>query len=144
MSASRRPRWRSPDSVLPGDPSTVFDVAPYPGGPPGDLDLYLKKTVYLQSFAPDLPTRTSSVLYATQRPAAFSGFAAQAAAAAWKTIPSWYLVGTEDQVIPPAQQLFMARRAHARIVEVAASHVSLISRPGAVTGLIVAAARSVG
>jgi len=133
-----------PDSVLAGDPSTVFDFAPYPGGPPGDLDLYLKKTVYLQSFAPDLPTRTSSVLYATQRPAAFSGFAAQAAAAAWKTIPSWYLVGTEDQVIPPAQQLFMARRAHARIVEVAASHVSLISRPGAVTGLIVAAARSVG
>jgi pimeloyl-ACP methyl ester carboxylesterase len=133
-----------PDSVLAGDPTTVFDFAPNPAGPPGDVDLYLKKSVFQESFASDLPARISSVLYATQRPAAFSGFAVPATAAAWKTIPSWYLVGTEDTVIPPDRQLFMARRANARIVHVAASHVSLISRPGAVTGLILAAARSVG
>ncbi len=133
-----------PDSVLAGDPTTVFDFAPNPAGPPGDVDLYLKKSVFQQSFASDLSSRTSSVLYATQRPAAFSGFGGAATVAAWKTIPSWYLVGTGDTVIPPEQQLFMARRANARIVQVSASHVSLISRPGAVTDLIVAAARSVG
>ena len=87
------------------------------------------------------PRRTSAVLYATQRPAA--AFAETATAAAWKTIPSWYLVGTRDAVIPPDRQRFMAERTGARTVEIVASHVSLISRPGAVTALILAAARTV-
>ena len=131
-----------PDSVLAGDPATVFDFVPFGPGP-GDLDLYLKKTIYQEEFASDLPRRTSAVLYATQRPAAAGGFAETATAAAWKTIPSWYLIGTRDTVIPPDRQRFMAQRAGARTVEITASHVSLISRPGAVTALIVAAARTV-
>jgi pimeloyl-ACP methyl ester carboxylesterase len=131
-----------PDSVLAGDPATVFDVVPFGPGP-GDLDLYLKRNVVQESFASDLPRRTSAVLYATQRPSAAGGFAETATAAAWKTIPSWYLIGTLDTVIPPDRQRFMAERAGARTVEIPASHVSLISRPGAVTALIVAAARSV-
>ena len=113
------------------------------GTGPGDLDLYLKKNVYQEEFASDLPRRTSAVLYATQRPAAAGGFAETATAAAWRTIPSWYLLGTRDTVIPPDRQRFMAERAGARTVEIAASHVSLISRPGAVTALIVVAARTV-
>ncbi|HVQ96789.1 MAG TPA: alpha/beta hydrolase [Mycobacteriales bacterium] len=132
-----------PDSALSADPTTVFDFAPYPGAPPGDADLYLKQTVFLQSFANDLPRSTALTLYAGQRPAAFSGLATPATAAAWKTIPSWYLLGTEDKVIPPAQQLFMARRAHSHIVRIRASHVSMISHPGATTDLILAAARTV-
>jgi pimeloyl-ACP methyl ester carboxylesterase len=131
-----------PDSVLAGDPATVFDFAPYGTGP-GQLDLYLKKDVYQEQFASDLPRRVSAVLYATQRPAAATGFAETATAAAWRTIPSWYLIGTRDVVIPPDRQRFMAARAGARTVEITASHVSLISRPGAVTALIVAAARTV-
>ena len=131
-----------PDSVLAGDPATVFDVVPFGTGP-GDLDLYLKKTVYQNEFASDLPKRTSAVLYATQRPAAAAGFAETATAAAWKTIPSWYLVGTRDTIIPPDRQRFMAQRARARTVEITSSHVSLISHPDAVTALIVAAARTV-
>jgi pimeloyl-ACP methyl ester carboxylesterase len=131
-----------PDSVLSGDPATVFDVVPLGPGP-GDLDLYLKKNIYQNEFASDLPRRTSAVLYATQRPAAAAGFAETAMAAAWKTIPSWYLIGIRDAVIPPDRQRFMAGRAGARTVEITASHVSLISRPGAVTALIVAAARTV-
>ena len=111
--------------------------------PRGDLDLYLKRKVYQEEFASDLPRRTSAVLYATQRPAAVGGFAETATAAAWKTIPSWYLIGTRDSVIPPDRQRFMAERAGARTVEITASHVSLISHAGAVTALIVAAARTV-
>ena len=132
-----------PDSALAGDPAAVFDAVPNPAGPPGDVDLYLKQGVFQRSFASDLPTRTSATLWAAQRPAAFSAFVTPAAAAAWRTIPSWYLVGTQDAVIPPGQQRFMARRAHAHTVEVRASHLSLISRPGAVSDLIVSAVRAV-
>jgi pimeloyl-ACP methyl ester carboxylesterase len=131
-----------PDSVLAGNPATVFDVVPFGPGP-ADLDLYLKKNIYQDEFASDLPRRTSAVLYATQRPASAAGFAETATAAAWKTIPSWYLVGTRDAVIPPDRQRFMAQRAGARTVEITSSHVSLISHPAAVTALIVAAARTV-
>jgi pimeloyl-ACP methyl ester carboxylesterase len=62
---------------------------------------------------------------------------------AWETIPSWYLIGRADNVIPPAQQRAMAERADAKTVEVNAGHLSMLSRPGAVTDLITAAARSV-
>jgi pimeloyl-ACP methyl ester carboxylesterase len=131
-----------PDSALAVDPATVFDLRPYPGGPPGDVDVYLKPAVVANSFAQDLPARTTAVMAATQRPSAFSSGLQPSGVPAYETIPSWYLVGTDDKVIPPAQQLFMARRAHAHIVEVRASHVSLISRPGAVERLVVAAARA--
>jgi pimeloyl-ACP methyl ester carboxylesterase len=131
-----------PDSVLAGNPATVFDVVPFGSGP-ADQDLYLKKNIYQDEFASDLPRRTSAVLYATQRPASAAGFAETATAAAWKTIPSWYLVGSRDAVIPPDRQRFMAQRAGARTVEITSSHVSLISHPAAVTALIVAAARTV-
>ena len=59
------------------------------------------------------------------------------------SIRSWYLVGTIDNVIPPAQQRFMASRADATTVEVKAGHLSMLSRPGAVTDLIVEAAQTV-
>lgn len=62
---------------------------------------------------------------------------------AWKTVPSWYLVATRDHAIPPATQRFMARRAHATVAEVDASHVPMISQPDATTRLILEAARSV-
>ena len=58
---------------------------------------------------------------------------------AWKTLPCWYLLGTEDKAIPPALQRFMAERANATIVEVPASHVSFVSQPEAATQLILQA-----
>ena len=58
---------------------------------------------------------------------------------AWKTMPCWYLLGTEDKAIPPALQRFMAERANATIVEVPASHVSFVSQPDAATQLILQA-----
>jgi len=77
---------------------------------------------------------------AAQRPYAAAAFAATPSGPpAWKTLPCWYLLGTEDKAIPPALQRFMAERANATIVEVPASHVSFVSQPDAATQLILQA-----
>ena len=74
------------------------------------------------------------------RPYAAAAFAgAPSGPPAWKTLPCWYLLGTEDKAIPPALQRFMAERANATIVEVSASHVSYVSQPDAATRLILQA-----
>ncbi len=132
------------DSALAVDPTTVFDFVPYPGAPTGDVDLYLKQTVFLESFANGIPERKALVLYATQRPITFSSGNQPSGVPAWKTIPSWYLIGTQDKIIPPAQQRFMAERAHARIEEAKAGHLAMVSRPDAVTDIILSAVRATG
>lgn len=128
------------DSALAADPATVFDFVPYDGAPAGDVDLYLKQDVFLNSFANGLPRREANVLYATQRPVAFSAGSQQSGPPAWKTIPSWYLLGTRDLIITPTAQRSMAERAGSKIVKVRAGHLSLVSHPAAVTKLIVRAA----
>ncbi len=131
-----------PGSCVAGDPTQIFDLVPYPGAPPGAVDAYVKQSVFPSCFANDLPARKAAVLAATQRPASTVIIGQPSGPPAWTDIPSWALVGTVDRVIPPATQLFMAERADARIVKVKASHLSMVSHPGAVTRLIVAAARS--
>jgi len=132
-----------PGSVLgAGPPNTVFDFVPFPGAAPGDALLYVKPSVFRQGFANDLPANRGAVLEATQGPAVFSALTAPSGPPAWKTIPSWDLVGTIDNAIPSSIQLFMANRAHAHITEVRAGHLSMISRPDAVTKVIEEAARS--
>jgi pimeloyl-ACP methyl ester carboxylesterase len=81
-------------------------------------------------------------LAATQRPLALAAAAGQTTAAAWKTIPSWYLLGRQDQALTPAAQRFMANRAGARIAEINSSHASMVSRPSAVVDLIEEAANA--
>jgi pimeloyl-ACP methyl ester carboxylesterase len=131
-------------SALSGAPATLFDSVPYAGAPSGAVQLYLKENVFLHNFAPDLPARTAERLWATQRPAATAAFDTPSAAAAWKTIPSWYVIGMSDQIITPESELAMAHRAHSHIMEVpGGSHLTLISHPIAVTHQILAAARSV-
>jgi pimeloyl-ACP methyl ester carboxylesterase len=130
-------------SALGAAPDTLYDAVPSPGAPAGDTDLYLKERVFLQSFAPDLPPATARRLWASQRPATVSAFMTRSAAAAWQTIPSWYVIGTADQIITPESQLFMAHRAHAHILLVSGgSHLTLISHPGPVTNQILAAAQA--
>ncbi len=130
-------------SALGAAPNTLYDPAPIPGAPAGNTDLYLKEKVFLQSFAPDLPTRTAEALWASQRPAAVSAFMTRSSAAAWEAIPSWYVIGAADKIITPESQLSMAHRAHARILIVpGGSHLTLISQPGAVTDQILAAAQA--
>ena len=77
---------------------------------------------------------------AAQRPVALAALQEPASAAGWKKIPSWYLVGTADQAIPPETQRFMAQRAGSTVVEVNASHASMVALPSAVTQLIESAA----
>src|SRR6266545_3714146 len=132
-----------PGSELSGDPTTKFDFVVYPGAPSGDFDLYVKQAVFPHAFANDLPAGTGAVLAASQRPITLSGALEPSGPPAWKTIPSWYLVGRADNVIPPAEQRVMATRAGAKTVEINAGHLSMLSRPAAVTYLIESAACSV-
>ena len=133
-----------PGSALGAGPTKVFNFVPYPGGPKGDALLYVKPAVFEQAFANGLPVREGAVLAATQAPAAYSALTAPSGAPAWRTIPSWYLLGTIDRAIPPAIELFMAQRMHAHITRVHAGHLSMIADPVAVAGAITAAARATG
>ena len=76
----------------------------------------------------------------TQRPLASAAGAGQATAAAWKTIPSWYLLGRQDRAITPTSQRFMATRARSKLVEINSSHASMVSHPREVADLIERAA----
>jgi pimeloyl-ACP methyl ester carboxylesterase len=125
-----------PGSVLAGNPATVFNFAPYPGGPPGDVDLYLKPDVFAQSFAGDLPAKQSAMLAAEQRPLAASAAAEPSGSPAWIAIPSWYVIGTADRVLPAAEQEFMATRAHSHVTRVDASHLAMVSHPDLVEDVI--------
>jgi pimeloyl-ACP methyl ester carboxylesterase len=105
-------------------------------------DLYLTREGIRTAFAADVPRRTADLMFATQRPFAEEAFGSPSGPPAWKSIPSWYLVASEDRAIPPATQRFMAERAGAQTAEVRASHVAHISRPKAVTRIILEAAES--
>jgi pimeloyl-ACP methyl ester carboxylesterase len=131
------------DSALAVDPTTVFDFVPYPGGPTGDVDLYIKQSTFLTSFANKVNPKTAQLLYAAQRPWALSAGSEPSGVPAYKTIPSWALIGTKDLIIPPAQQRFMAERAGATISTVNGGHLALVSNPGPVADLITKVARKV-
>jgi pimeloyl-ACP methyl ester carboxylesterase len=126
------------------DPSTVFNVVPIPGFPAADVDGYVKQSVFPGCFANGLPAREAATLAATQRPLALGTLTDPSGVPAWKTIPSWDVVGTADHVIPVAEQLSMAKRAHAHVTEVNAPHLSMISNPGVVAKVIEKAAQATG
>ena len=111
-----------------------------PDGSEGGQDLYLDLEQFHAAFAADVDRDTADVMAATQRPWSGAGFYEPSGPPAWKTVPSWYLLCTEDQAIPAATQRFMAERASARIREVAASHASMVSQPEAATRIILEAA----
>jgi pimeloyl-ACP methyl ester carboxylesterase len=115
---------------------------PIPGAPPEDVDTYVKPSVFPGCFANGLPTQEGAVLAATQRPLTTAALTEPSDAPAWKAIRSWALVGLDDHVIPPAGQLAMAKNANARITEIHAPHLSMISNPAAVTKVIEYAAEA--
>src|SRR4051794_18052305 len=115
---------------------------PQPDGTQG-TDLYVDPTKFRSLFAPDLPARTAAQMATAQRPISLAAGQEKSTAPAWKTIPSWYLIGRQDEVINPDAQRFMAKRAHAHTVEIDSSHVSYISHPAEVTTVILRAAQSV-
>lgn len=127
-----------------GGPATKIGVPreyPLPNGGTAP-ELTVAPDKFPEYFAQDLPKAEATVLAAAQRPIALASFAEPSAAPAWKTLPSWTLISTEDRMIPPAGQREMATRAHATIVEQSASHAVTLSQPQAVTDLIETAAKS--
>jgi pimeloyl-ACP methyl ester carboxylesterase len=121
------------------DPTTMLDIAGYPGAPEGDAEAFLKPDTVHKSFAQDLSETDRWLIAAGQRPLTLSAYTTPSVTAAWKTLPSWAVVGTEDRIIPPDTQHRMAKRAGATITEVDGSHVSMISRPQAAIDAILAA-----
>ena len=122
------------------DPNALFDSVPFPGAPEGVSDWYFKPAAFPSALANDLPKRQAAVLAATQRPIAANAFIEKTGTPAWRTIPSWSVIGTEDHILPVALQTFMSTRAKAHITKVKASHLSLISQPAAVAKVIRSAA----
>jgi pimeloyl-ACP methyl ester carboxylesterase len=102
--------------------------------------LYIDRAQFHDVFARDVSRAEASVMAATQKPITGSVFGASVAQAAWKTVPSWYLVTQDDQAINPELQRFYARRMGAKTTEVKSSHVPFISRPRDVARLIEQAA----
>jgi pimeloyl-ACP methyl ester carboxylesterase len=103
------------------------------------VDLYIDQEKFRAAFAGDVDAETAQVMAVAQRPFTETAFGAASGPVAWRSVPSWYLLGTEDRAIPPATQRYMAERAKASIVEIAASHASMVSQPDAVTELILTA-----
>jgi pimeloyl-ACP methyl ester carboxylesterase len=116
----------------------ALDFRPYAEGL---VDGYIKKKFFHDVFAGDVPKATTDLMHAGQRPADARTLGEPSGEPAWKTIPSYYLVARNDQVLPAAAQRFMARRAGSQVREAGASHVAMISQPGATADLIKRAAR---
>jgi pimeloyl-ACP methyl ester carboxylesterase len=103
---------------------------------------WLPEDDYVNHFAADVDPVAAKVMHATQQPLAGSTFAEVLGDPSWRHFPSWYLVATQDQAIPPQAQRLFARRMDAVTVEVASSHVAMVSHPDETTLLIKTAAES--
>jgi pimeloyl-ACP methyl ester carboxylesterase len=117
-------------------------VVPFPGAPSGVGDAYIKQSVFPSCMANGLPATQAHVLAVTQQPIATIALTQKSGVPAWKTIPSWAVVGTADHAIPLALQLAMAHTAHAHITKVDAPHLAMISNPRTVTNVILQAVRA--
>ncbi|MBF6339959.1 alpha/beta hydrolase [Nocardia abscessus] len=126
-----------PGSTL--GPTTRPASYPLPDGGTG-TELYIRPEEFHQQFAADVPAATAELMAATQRPVALDALQQPAVAAAWRNIPSFALVTSEDKNIPAEAQRFMAERAGAVTAEVSASHAVSVSMPDAVGDLIIRAA----
>jgi pimeloyl-ACP methyl ester carboxylesterase len=111
---------------------TALDIRPYPSG----VDGYIKKDVFRDVFAGDVPKTTTDLMWAGQRPSDVRALQEPSGPPAWKSIPSWSLVARNDNVLPAAAQRFMAQRARAHTVEIGASHVAMIAQPAVTAELI--------
>lgn len=108
--------------------------------PPQDGYLFLDKAKFPASFAADVDPGRAAFMADSQVPWGVDALNGTISEPAWKTKPSWYLVATDDRMIPPAAQRLMAQRAGATVVEVAGSHAVYVSQPDAVAALIAKAA----
>ncbi len=127
----------SVNALLAGFPK---DAPQPPILPPKDGFLFLDRDKFHAAFAGDLPDDVAAFMADSQVPWGVDALGGQVSEPAWRTKPSWYLVTTEDKMIPPAAQRSMSGRAGSTTVEVAASHSVYVSQPAAVAACIKQAA----
>ncbi len=104
--------------------------------------LWINRDKFHDSFAGGATADEAAVMAAVQKPLSFAAFGGKETSPAWKTLPSWYLVCTEDKMIPPPAQEFLAKRMNATVRSVASSHCPFMSHPDAVADIIALAAES--
>src|SRR5271170_952160 len=102
--------------------------------------MWLSEDDFVNHFAADVDHKKAKVMYAVQQPVAATAFTDIMGAPAWKSLPSWYLVATNDQAIPPDAERMFAKRMGATVVEVQSSHVAMTSHPKETAELIEKAA----
>jgi pimeloyl-ACP methyl ester carboxylesterase len=133
-----------------GESVNALIANPPPGAPvppilpPNNGYLLLDKAKFAASFAGDVDAETAAFMADSQVPWGMDALGGAITEPAWKIKPSWYLVVTDDRMIPPPAQRFMAQRAGATVVEIPGSHAIYVSNPGAVAALIVKAASELG
>jgi pimeloyl-ACP methyl ester carboxylesterase len=108
--------------------------------PPQDGLLYLDREKFAAAFAADLPRAQSAFMADSQLPWGVDALGGAVSEPAWRSKPSWYLVATEDGMIPPPAQRAMAERTGATVSETPGSHAVYVSRPGTVATVITQAA----
>jgi pimeloyl-ACP methyl ester carboxylesterase len=132
-----------------GESVETLIANPAPGAPvppilpPQDGYLKLDSTKFAASFAADVDPATAQFMADSQVPWGVSALAGKVSVPAWKSKPSYYLVASDDHMIPPAAQRAMAKRAGAKVVETSASHSVYVSKPQEVAALIEQAAEAV-
>src|SRR3989454_9552749 len=114
-----------------------------PSLPPQDGYLFLDKAKFAASFAADVDAEKSGFMADSQVPWGVDALSGTISEPAWKSKPSWYLVATEDKMIPPAAQRLMSKRAGSTVLEEKGSHAIYVSQPHAVAALIAKAAEGV-
>ncbi|WP_327189902.1 alpha/beta hydrolase [Streptomyces xinghaiensis] len=124
-----------------GEVSEAVVPVPYtrPDGGTG-TEFYVRRDRYREVLMADVPRHEAALMAVHQRPIGLAAVTGVSQAAAWRTIPSWFLVAREDRALSPAAERFMARRAGARTVEIDAPHFAQVSHPGPVARLITDAA----
>lgn len=125
-----------------GESVNTLIANPAPGAPvppilpPQDGYLFLDKAKFPASFAGDVDPARAAFMADSQVPWGMDALGAAISEPAWKNKPSWYMVTTEDKMIPPPAQQFMSERAGSKVVEAQGSHSIYVSRPDAVAALI--------
>lgn len=128
--------------------ASLSQQGPAPSGskavePDADGFLWINREKFHEVFAADATTEEAAVMAAVQRPLSIRAFGTEQGVPAWKSIPSWYLICTEDNMIPPPAQQMMATRMSATTRSIASSHAPFMSKPKDVAEIIALAAASI-
>ena len=130
------------DALSKQGPAPAGDAAIRP--PDNQGFLWIDRDGFAKAFAADIDSVEARVMAAVQKPLSINSFTAKSGSPAWKRLPSWYMVATEDQMIPPQAEEFIAKRMGATIRRVPSSHAAMLSHPKEVAAVIVLAAESIG